>query len=75
METIQIKLNYNLHGYKKGDVITVRSLNGTPTDTYWNRRFHEAANDNCIEVVKPQTVKSKKPLKNLKELNNDPKLS
>ena len=71
MQTIKIKLNTNLQGYKKGDIISVPARDGKISDTYWHRRLIDAAIDNCIELVTPEKTPVKKPIKKVKESKDD----
>ncbi len=56
MKTIQLKLNTDLRGKKKGDIVTVE-VDGDKVikDSYWRRRFIDSAIDGCVEIVKKET--------------------
>jgi hypothetical protein len=58
----QFKLNCKLHSYQKGVVINLEvDDKNMPIDLYWKRRFIDAKDDNCIELVtKNSDTKEKK---------------
>lgn len=53
---MKLKLNIDILGYRKGQVIDVESVKGKPRDRFWRDRLKDSAIDNCVEVV----VESKK---------------
>ena len=53
---MKLKLNIDILEYRKGQVITVKAINGQPIDRFWRDRLKDSAIDNCVEVV----VESKK---------------
>ena len=58
MKKIQLKLNADLGGKKKGTIITVEiDSNKVIIDRYWRRRLEDAALDGCVEVVKNEVTK------------------
>jgi hypothetical protein len=61
MKKIQLKLNADLGGKKKGAIVTVEiDSNKVITDQYWRRRLEDAELDNCIEIVKNENRGDKK---------------
>ena len=50
--TVNIKLNADLNGYKKGKILKIIvDKKGIPVDNYWYRRLKDAEIDNCIEII------------------------
>lgn len=50
--TIQLKLNQDLGGKKKGTILTLKvDREKTILDRYWRRRFKDSVLDNCVELV------------------------
>lgn len=61
MKKIQLKLNADLGGKKKGTIITVEiDSNKVIIDRYWRRRLEDAALDGCVEVVRNETKGDKR---------------
>ena len=61
---MKIKLNISMKGYAKGQEITIKDINGVPTDPFWRRRLEDSEIDNCIEIVQTKPLKEKtKPTK------------
>jgi len=59
-ETKDLKINSNIGGKKKGDVIKVKvDGNGTIVDRYWRDRARDSKIDRCVEFVQ-----KKKPTSN-----------
>lgn len=50
-ENKKVKLNYDLGGHKKGDVIRLKCENGIPVARYWRDRYFDSEIDNCIEFL------------------------
>jgi len=50
-EFIKLKINADLAGCKKGQVITLKSKNKMPLDIYWRKRVRDSIHDNCVEMV------------------------
>lgn len=49
----QFKLNVDLRGKRKGDVLVLDvNPEGLPFDSYWNRRVQDSKIDGCIEEIK-----------------------
>ena len=71
METVRLKLNYNLRGHKKGSVIRVKSRDGNILDSYWRRRFEDSKHDHCVELISPEKSDSKKSVKKVKDSKSD----
>lgn len=56
---MKIKLNADLRGYKKGEVVIVEETNYEDV-IYWQRRLQEAEIDKCCELLKDaKDVKAK----------------
>lgn len=52
-QTKELRLNANLRGKRKDDIVTVQvDAEGIPLDPYWRRRIEDASIDNCVEFVK-----------------------
>ena len=62
MEILKIKLNANLRGYKKGDIVSVATRNGKISDVYWQRRLLDLSVE-FVSVEKPSLKKTKKDVK------------
>jgi len=62
---MKIKLNMDLNGISKGQIIEIKSVKGIPADLFWRRRLADSKIDNCVEIVedKPdiKTEKKSKP--------------
>jgi len=65
---MKIKLNQDLNGHKKGDILDL----GKKPSLYWRRRIKDSKIDNCVEII-DETVKKAEPSKKTgkKEINND----
>lgn len=48
---MRIKLNVALKGYRKGQIISIKSENGKPLELYWRKRLRDSKKDNCITVI------------------------
>lgn len=54
--SLDILLNIDLKGHKKGDIITISTMfdedkmEDIPTDIYWRRRLKDAEVDNCVSI-------------------------
>jgi hypothetical protein len=59
-ENKRLKLNYNLKGKKKGDIITIPTLDGMPIDKFWRNRVNDSPLDKCVEWVEDKEKKSYK---------------
>jgi hypothetical protein len=58
MKKIKLKLNVDLAGKKAGAIVTVEiDRDKVIVDPYWRRRFKDSDIDNCVEIVKEETVK------------------
>ncbi len=67
MKKIKVKLNQNLLGFKKNQVITLTQNNyGVKITPYWNKRLKDSVIDNCLEIVK---TKKKKTVLSLKKID------
>ena len=64
---MKIKLNKDLLGLKAGRKLSIRDVDGIPTERYWRRRLKDAKHDNCIEVVVESAKKKKVELGKLKK--------
>lgn len=61
MKKIQLKLNTDLGGKKKGAIVTVEiDSNKVIKDQYWRRRLEDSALDSCVEIVKNETKGDKR---------------
>lgn len=56
---MKLKLNFDLNGYKAGEIIDIKDKNGIPTDKYWRKRLRDAVIDNCVEVMTDKKSKKK----------------
>lgn len=63
MKQIQLKLNADIKGDKKGAIITLATYSdGTIVNPFWRARLKDSALDNCCEIVKTKRkAPSKKP--------------
>jgi hypothetical protein len=50
-EYIRLKLNTDLAGCKKNQVITLKAKNGIPLDRYWRKRLLDSIHDQCVEIL------------------------
>ncbi len=63
---IQVKLNADMLKHKAGAIVDFEvDDNGLPTGqgkeaVYWRRRFKEAKQNNCLEIIVVKTEKKKK---------------
>jgi hypothetical protein len=60
---MKIKLNADLRGHKRGEVIEITPFMSNEEKVYWQRRIYDAKYDKCCEIV---TTTKEKP--NKKEL-------
>jgi hypothetical protein len=61
---ITLQINIPLLKYKAGDKITLETdKSGNIIDSFWYRRFKDAAVDNCVEIFKPAKTEDKKTKK------------
>ena len=51
IEYIKLKVNVDLAGCKKGQVIKLKANNKMPLDGYWRKRLLDSIHDNCVEMV------------------------
>ena len=57
-ENKKVKINLPLKSFKKGDITNIKvDSSGTPTEKYWRDRFKDSEIDQCVEFVKPSSVK------------------
>lgn len=56
---MKIKLNVSMNGYKKGEEITIKDVDGIPSDPFWRRRLEDAEIDNCIKIVQTKSKSTK----------------
>jgi hypothetical protein len=47
---IKVKLNYDLGGYLKDQILTLGSSK-TPLDSFWSRRLEDSKIDNCLTII------------------------
>lgn len=60
-KTKELKLNADLRGKSKGEIVRVSVDNlGTPLDKYWRNRVKDAEIDNCVEFLEKKVTKNKK---------------
>jgi hypothetical protein len=55
---VDLKLNADLRGHKKGEVIKLEARGRMPIDVYWKRRIRDARIDNCVELVEKKSTSS-----------------
>jgi len=62
MSLLEICINKDFSGYKKGQKINIDvDKNGTPLVRFWRNRFKDMGIDNCISFGKPKKeIKSKR---------------
>ncbi len=51
-------VNKPLKDHKKGDIITIETIDGVPKDLYWRRRLEEAKIDKCISIYHEEKIKT-----------------
>lgn len=59
---MKIKLNTDLKGYKKGDIVEISSFTDHETKKYWERRLKDAKIDKCCELIAENKKPNKKDL-------------
>lgn len=58
---MKIKLKTAMNDFVKDQEITIKDIDGVPTDPFWRRRLKDAEIDNSVEIV--QTKATEKPKK------------
>jgi len=49
---IKVKLNLNMHGFKKGEIIDIAvDKKGIPLVREWRNRLKDSLIDNCLELL------------------------
>ena len=56
---MKLKLNTPLRGYKEGQTIEVKDVDGVPVDRFWRDRLKDSERDNCVTVVKHKRSSNK----------------
>jgi hypothetical protein len=60
---MKLKLNIDLKGHKKGDVVRIKDIDGVPVEPYWRKRLKDAQIDNCVELYTEEKTTSKTKVK------------
>lgn len=68
---MRLKLNFDLRGHKKGDIIDVQDKKGVPVDPYWRKRLKESEIDGCVEIYETRSDKIKKTKNKRLGVSND----
>lgn len=55
---MKLKIN-NVTGFS-GKIDVETDANGTPLIKFWRDRIKDSEHDNCVEIIKPATKRSKK---------------
>lgn len=66
---ITLKINKDFATYKKDTLIELDAdVDGTPIDSYWQRRLQDSKIDNCVSIVQDGNMKDngKNSPKNIK---------
>ena len=70
MKKLQIIINKDFMGYKKGTTITVNAEKGVPLDKFWRDRLKDSKIDNCVSIFKKKVVTKKTKLGNQEKTND-----
>ncbi len=58
---IKIKIEDDIPGYKKGQIVNVDSdINGVPKTLFWRRRLRDSKIDGRIKIIDPPKEKTPK---------------
>lgn len=72
---MKIKLNRDMDGKKKGDVIVVPSRDGVMTELFWRRRLKDSETDNCITIMDVKKTKYSSKSSKKDEANKSQEIS
>lgn len=68
---MKLKLNIAMNGFAKNQEITIKDVNGIPTDPFWRRRLKDAEIDNSIEIVQTKATQKSKKTQTKEKLNDN----